>query len=136
MSNQSSDPFSSPSSKVFNLTEKDFKGQVIINKKLSNGICNIMFFANWCPHCIVAKPIYDKVSRIKMGNSENPNVYFAVIDCTNNSPFNDKLKNSLQIAGYPTIVQYNNGKYSRAYEFKISEIPLLKFVVGTENYTS
>lgn len=59
----------------------------------------IMFYADWCGHCHVAKPIYLKhYKEIKRSHDDNTNFYFIN---HNQSEINELFK----IRGYPTFMK-------------------------------
>ena len=48
-------------------------------KKAVNTNSVVLFFADWCPHCQVMKPVYERVSRgLKAGDLKN--VHFTKMD--------------------------------------------------------
>jgi thiol-disulfide isomerase/thioredoxin len=65
-----------------------------------------LFSADWCPHCVNFKPIWNNI-KIKYSDQ----VIFDEIDCTNTNP------NLKYVVGLPTVVLYDKtGKYIKNYE--------------------
>ncbi len=79
-----------------------------------NVILNIMFFADWCGHCVRAKPIFHNIAEMNMLNSS-----FATVDCSDRNEHYPNVKNICK--GYPTFVKYKNGKREKTYEGSSSD---------------
>ena len=106
----------------------DFKKSIIPilkNRKefdsvIKKGVVCIMFFAEWCGHCVNTKPNYEKASLMVKCNSSNDkcndNIKCYFIDGEN-----EELVNSIhstekyKVDGFPTIVKYIDGKYKEMY---------------------
>lgn len=79
---------------VIELKPSDFKGKTISHPALkSDGM--VMFYAEWCGHCVKTAPEFIKVANV-YGNSGYPLFSF---DCEKYGEFAGKLG----IKGYPTI---------------------------------
>ena len=92
---------------------------------------DILFFsAEWCPHCIKAKPIWKAFSDDYNGKKINGYVINCInIDCTN-SDTDPEVQASIQKYGvehYPTIKMVN-GENIVAYEASVTKSNLIKFV--------
>lgn len=114
--------------KVVKLSIKDFdKEGNIINNELNRGITTVMVYANWCGHCQIAKPIFSKLSILTCCQTN-----CASID----SDLNTKLlsifnNNKIPVEGFPTFLQFTNGKYKRSFDgsYKNTDI-FIKFIMG------
>ena len=62
------------------------------------------FFADWCPHCKVAKPEWNKISE-KYNNKliNGRKVLFIDVDCTKESTESTELMKLYKVEGFPTI---------------------------------
>lgn len=80
--------------------------------KPTNESVEIMLFSvDWCPHCKTAKPEWDQVKTEFQGKTVNgKKVLFTEINCTNETPETEKLMNTYQIKGYPTIKLVKEGE--------------------------
>ena len=93
--------------------EKDNKlGKNVANANNRSKEVNIMFFfADWCPHCTNAKPIWADVKK-KYADTlvNNQKLVFSDIDCTNNEdPKVQSLVQEYGIQGFPTVkMNYTN----------------------------
>ena len=78
----------------------------LINKLDKYNKYNIkLYYADWCPHCIDFKPIWNKLK------SNYNNINFIDVDCTNKQP------NLSFINGFPTIALFDsNNKHIENYE--------------------
>jgi thiol-disulfide isomerase/thioredoxin len=71
----------------------------------------MLFYVDWCPHCKTAKPEWDQVKTEFQGKSiKGYNVLFKEINCTDESPENEKLMNTYKIQGYPSIKLVKDGQ--------------------------
>jgi thiol-disulfide isomerase/thioredoxin len=115
--------------KVKMLTSGDFERGVLNEKELYT----IMFYADWCGHCQRAKPIYSKISNLVCCQSST-----GAVDCEAQKQLVNDLNNlniGFKITGYPTFVQFKNGKFSRTYDAPSSDgTRLLKFITGVHDY--
>ncbi len=72
------------------------------------------FYANWCPHCVKAKPIFDEFKAKYDGKVLG--IFKIVIvehDCTDEKVVDSNIIASLGVEGYPTIIAENTeNKYS------------------------
>jgi thiol-disulfide isomerase/thioredoxin len=56
------------------------------------------FYADWCPHCVKAKPI---VEQVQQQHANNNKLEFRSIDCE--APENKELVSQNNVTGFPTI---------------------------------
>lgn len=63
-----------------------------------------LFFADWCPHCVDFKPVWNAVKQ------KYQHIDFIDVDCTNDAPSLDYVQ------GFPTISLFNNEKHVENYE--------------------
>lgn len=100
----------------------------ITSEKPSNEAELMFFYANWCPHCKVAKPIWEELKT----DYENKNVngykiIFTGIDCSEETPEVENLINKYNVEGYPTIKLIKDGKVIE-YDAKPSRETLEQFL--------
>ena len=82
-----------------------------------------LFYTNWCPHCKVAKPEWEKIKTKTNGSINNHKIIFKEVDCDKDNETADKFK----INGYPTIKLIHNNKIYN-YDAKPSESELMQFL--------
>jgi thiol-disulfide isomerase/thioredoxin len=71
----------------------------------------MLFYVDWCPHCKTAKPEWDQVKTEFQGKTINGHqILFKEINCTEESPENEKLMNTYSIKGYPTVKLVKDGQ--------------------------
>lgn len=88
----------------------------------------LFFFAEWCPHCKVAKPIWNELSEEYDNKAINGyKVTFTTVDCTQESAEVEKLMNQYSVEGYPTIKLLKDGQIVE-YDAKPSKETLIKFL--------
>jgi thiol-disulfide isomerase/thioredoxin len=75
-------------------------------------VANVMFFyANWCPHCKTAKPIWEEVSSEYTNKVINGyRLTFSGIDCTEKSEDTTKMLDAYGVEGYPTVKLIKDGQ--------------------------
>lgn len=106
---------------------------------LNHGFTTIMCYAAWCGHCQHAKPVYDNICKA----SKCMNVQLCAIDCANdtegcvealNKVLDKKFKhdddNDKLVRGYPTFLQFKDGKFLRRFDKSPDGENLLQFVLG------
>jgi thiol-disulfide isomerase/thioredoxin len=77
-----------------------------ISSKVSPKFIVRLFFADWCPHCVDFKPIWNKI-KSKYGDS----ILFEDVDCTSDNPDLEYVQ------GLPTIALYDkSNNYMKNYE--------------------
>lgn len=113
-------------------------GKVMLEKQEMKDVANsqnstksvemIFFFAEWCPHCKTAKPIWEKVSNDY--NSKVVNGYklnFSVVNCTNGDDADVQVAiNKYKVEHFPTIKLLKDND-TIEFDSKISEENLIKF---------
>jgi len=88
----------------------------------------LFFFADWCPHCKAAKPIWnDLKAEYEHKTINGYSVVFTEIDCSNESAEVDKMMNKYNIEGYPTIKLLKDGQVIE-YDAKPSKATLIQFL--------
>ena len=88
----------------------------------------LFFFADWCPHCKAAKPIWnDLKSEYENKTINGYQVIFTEVDCSEESPEVEKLMNQYSIEGYPTIKLLKDGQVIE-YDAKPSKETLTQFL--------
>lgn len=88
----------------------------------------MFFFADWCPHCKAAKPIWnDLKSEYDNKTINGYRVLFIEVDCSEETAEVEKLMNQYNIEGYPTIKLIKDGQVIE-YDAKPSSETLTKFL--------
>lgn len=88
----------------------------------------LFFFANWCPHCKSAKPIWENVK----GEFENKiingyKLIFTSVDCTKESDETENMMNKYNIEGFPTIKLLKDNQIIE-YDAKVNKETLEQFI--------
>lgn len=88
----------------------------------------MLFYADWCPLCKTAKPIWnDFKSEYENKTINGYKIIFTEIDCTEETAEVEKLMNQYEIEGYPTIKLIKDGQVIE-YDAKPSKETLTKFL--------
>ena len=88
----------------------------------------LFFFADWCPHCKAAKPIWnDLKSEYENKTINGYKVIFTEIDCSNETAEVEKMMNKYTVEGYPTIKLLKDGQVIE-YDAKPSKTNLTQFL--------
>jgi hypothetical protein len=88
----------------------------------------LFFFADWCPHCKAAKPIWSEMKTEYQNKTINGyNVVFTEIDCSEETAEVDKMMNQYNIEGYPTIKLLKDGQVIE-YDAKPSKATITQFL--------
>jgi len=88
----------------------------------------IFFYANWCPHCKAAKPIWNDLKAEYENKSINGyKIIFTDVDCSDESSETEKMMNQYSIEGYPTIKLLKDGQVIE-YDAKPSKDTLVQFL--------
>jgi thiol-disulfide isomerase/thioredoxin len=88
----------------------------------------MLFYADWCPHCKTAKPIWEELkSEYENKKINGYTVMFTDVNCTNESPEIESLMNKYKIEGFPTIKLLKNGQIIE-YDAKPSKTTLVEFL--------
>jgi len=84
----------------FETTSIDIEDQVKTGKKL------VLFYADWCGHCKKIKPIWDETAK-EVNEDE---VKMIKVNCGEGTDKDQAIMKKYSIDGYPTIIQFVNGK--------------------------
>lgn len=88
----------------------------------------LFFFADWCPHCKAAKPIWnDLKAEYETKTVNGYRIIFTEIDCSQDSPEVEKMVNQYNVEGYPTIKLIKDGQVIE-YDAKVTHETLTKFL--------
>ena len=69
----------------------------------------ILFSVDWCPHCKVARPEWNKVAE-STKSINGRKIIFTDINCTDETPEVTSVIKQYNIEGYPTIKLIKDGK--------------------------
>ena len=119
--------FFNDTNKIIPLDVNDFDddGHIIKTSSFNlstKNVC-ILFYAPWCGHCKMFKPVFIQTAE-KM-YPERRNIVFAAFDCADNNI--DKLQ-TLNILGYPTVILFKNGKKYKVFGGNRSVDGLREFI--------
>ena len=71
----------------------------------------LFFFADWCPHCKTAKPIWESIREQYQNKTINGyHVIFTEVNCTTESAETEQMMNKYNIEGFPTIKLLKDGQ--------------------------
>ncbi len=88
----------------------------------------LFFFADWCPHCKSAKPIWNDIkSEYENKTINGYKIVFTEVDCSEETSEVEKLMNQYNVEGYPTIKLIKDGQVIE-YDAKPSKETLTKFL--------
>jgi thiol-disulfide isomerase/thioredoxin len=88
----------------------------------------MLFYADWCPHCKTAKPIWDELKTEYQDQTiHGYKMIFTEINCTNESPDVESMMNKYKIEGFPTIKLLKDGQVIE-YDAKPSKATLEQFL--------
>lgn len=88
----------------------------------------LFFYADWCPHCKAAKPIWNDLKTEYENKTINGyQVIFTDVDCSEETTEIEKLMNQYSVEGYPTIKLVKDGQVIE-YDAKPSKETLSKFL--------
>lgn len=96
---------------------------------VSSGTAELLFFfANWCPHCKTAKPIWNELKTEYENKTINGyKVIFTEVDCSEETAEVEKMMNQYNVEGYPTIKLLKDGQVIE-YDAKPSKETLVQFL--------
>jgi thiol-disulfide isomerase/thioredoxin len=99
------------------------------NGSSSDNNAELMFFyADWCPHCKSAKPIWNDLKAEYENKTINGyKIIFTEVNCSDETSEVEKLMNQYNIEGYPTIKLIKDGQVIE-YDAKPSKETLTKFL--------
>jgi thiol-disulfide isomerase/thioredoxin len=88
----------------------------------------LFFYADWCPHCKAAKPIWNELKSEYQNKTINGyQVVFTEIDCSTETAEVDQMMNKYNVEGYPTIKLLKDGQVIE-YDAKPSKATLTQFL--------
>jgi len=88
----------------------------------------LFFYAEWCPHCKTAKPIWnDLKSEYENKTINGYKVVFTEINCSEETAEVEKMMNQYNVEGYPTIKLLKDGQVIE-YDAKPSKDTLVQFL--------
>ena len=88
----------------------------------------LFFFAEWCPHCKTAKPIWNELkSEYENKTINGYKVVFTEINCSEETAEVEKMMNQYNVEGYPTIKLLKDGQVIE-YDAKPSKDTLVQFL--------
>ena len=88
----------------------------------------LFFYADWCPHCKTAKPIWNDLKSEYQNKTINGyRVVFTEVNCSEETTEVDKMMNQYNIEGYPTLKLIKDGQVIE-YDAKPSKDTLTQFL--------
>ena len=88
----------------------------------------LFFYAEWCPHCKTAKPIWNELkSEYENKTINGYKVVFTEINCSEETAEVEKMMNQYNVEGYPTIKLLKDGQVIE-YDAKPSKDTLVQFL--------
>ena len=88
----------------------------------------MLFYADWCPHCKTAKPIWNDLKTQYQNKTINGyQVLFTEINCTTENAETEQMMNKYNIEGFPTIKLIKDGQIIE-YDAKPSKDTLNEFL--------
>ena len=102
---------------IIQARDKDFHDIVKKNK-----VALVFFYASWCGHCKVVKPVLSEVAMEL--HTEGSKAKIVVIDASENG----KVGNEFGIKGFPTIKLFVDGKVSEEFKLARTKEAFLKFI--------
>jgi thiol-disulfide isomerase/thioredoxin len=71
----------------------------------------MLFYADWCPHCKTAKPVWNELKTQYQNKTINGyQVIFTDVNCTTESAETEQMMNKYNIEGFPTIKLLKDGQ--------------------------
>lgn len=94
----------------------------------------MLFYADWCPHCQHAKPIWNSIKMKYAGNKKirGLRVVFEEVDCSDKTIPNPTAV-EFGVKGYPTIVAIKGGELYRFGDTPVTENHLDIFIDEVAN---
>jgi thiol-disulfide isomerase/thioredoxin len=88
----------------------------------------LFFYADWCPHCKTAKPIWNDLKAEYENKTINGyKVVFTDVNCSEENAEVEKMMNKYNVEGYPTIKLLKDGQVIE-YDAKPSKDTLTQFL--------
>ena len=102
--------------------------QIPIDANAKNEAELLFFYADWCPHCKTAKPIWNDLKSEYQNKTINGyQVVFTEINCSEETAEVEKMMNKYNVEGYPTIKLLKDGQIIE-YDAKPSKDTLTQFL--------
>jgi len=102
--------------------------QVDTNYSNGNTAEVLFFYADWCPHCKTAKPIWNDLKAQYENKTINGyKIVFTEINCSEETAEVEKMMNQYNVEGYPTIKLLKDGQVIE-YDAKPSKDTLNQFL--------
>lgn len=93
----------------------------------------LFFYAEWCPHCKTAKPVWDDLRTEYENKTINGYaVVFTEINCTKESAEVEKMMDKYNVEGFPTIKLIKDGQIIE-YDAKPTKETLNQFLNSVLN---
>lgn len=93
---------------VIELSEENFNGNRIVSPNMNNRFGLILFYAEWCPHCVSVKSPYINFANEMKRTSKGDVVVFAV-----NTEKQPGITKRFGVKGFPTIKFIENGRVGK-----------------------
>ena len=88
----------------------------------------LLFYADWCPHCKTAKPIWNELKDEYQDKTINGySVVFTEVNCTTETAEVEKMMNQYKVEGFPTIKLLKDGQVVE-YDAKPTKETLSQFL--------
>jgi len=88
----------------------------------------LLFYADWCPHCKTAKPIWEELkSEYESKTVNGYSIIFTEVNCTTETHEVEKMMNTYKVEGFPTIKLLKDGQIIE-YDAKPSKATLEQFL--------
>jgi len=111
-----------------NATYHSNSEHVPIGNENGNDAELLFFYADWCPHCKSAKPIWNEIKTEYENKIMNGyKITFTEINCSEETVEVDKLMNQYNVEGYPTIKLIKDGQVIE-YDAKPTKETLTQFL--------
>jgi thiol-disulfide isomerase/thioredoxin len=118
----------SPSLNTKYKPNNEFSGNSNTGNNTGNSAELLFFYADWCPHCKAAKPIWNDLKSEYSDKTINGyQITFTEIDCSEETAEVEKMMNKYNVEGYPTIKLLKDGQIIE-YDAKPSKETLTKFL--------
>jgi thiol-disulfide isomerase/thioredoxin len=110
------------------------KENLTVSKIIKSGNVMVLYYANWCGHCVSTKPIWGEFLQ-RMNNKYNTNKPFSIVKLEDEEI---KQEPTLQneIEGFPTIKYYKGSNLSKPVQFteERSIDSLINFINTNSNH--
>ena len=100
----------------------------VINDDSGNTAELLFFYANWCPHCKTAKPVWNDTKTEYEGTVINGyKLSFLEYNCTKETPETQALMDKYKIEGFPSIILIKDNQVID-YDAKPSKATIVQFL--------